>query len=81
MLEQDSSHACNDKGRRRYQLGEATQVLCNGCKGELVLCATWAAQPEATKPEDAFEVGEQHVLSETAALYSGSMRARVMSPR
>ena len=49
------------RGRPRYQLGEAAQVLCNGCEGELILCTAWAAQPKPTKSQDAFEVGEQHL--------------------
>jgi hypothetical protein len=35
-----------------YQLGEAEQVLCNCCEGELVLCAIWAAQPKAAARRD-----------------------------
>src|ERR1700704_1540005 len=61
MLEAGSRNACKCGGRPRYQLGEAAQVLCNSCEDELVLCATWAAQPEAAKPQDAFEMGEQHL--------------------
>jgi hypothetical protein len=35
--------------------------LCNSREGELVLRAAWAAQPEATQPQDALEVSEQHL--------------------
>ena len=31
---------------------EPTQVLCDSCERELVLGATWATQPEATKPQN-----------------------------
>jgi hypothetical protein len=44
------------------QFGEPAEVLRDGGERELVLRATcWTAQPEATKPQDALEVGAQHL--------------------
>src|SRR6476646_679439 len=43
------------------ELGEPAQVLGDSGQSELVLRRTPAAQPEATEPEDALEMGEQHL--------------------
>lgn len=43
------------------ELGELSEVLGGGGEQELVAGAAWSAQPQATEPEDALEVGEQHL--------------------
>src|SRR5262249_45536248 len=47
--------------RPRRQLGEAAQILGEGCEGELELSSAGPAQPKPAEPEDALEVGEQHL--------------------
>src|SRR5262249_56559601 len=47
--------------RSRDQLGEPPQVLCDGRKCELELGTHWAAQTQSAEPEDAFEMGKQHL--------------------
>jgi len=47
------------------QLGDAS------FEGKLVLRAMWAAQPEATEPQDTLEVGEQHL--DAPSLVSGAL--------
>jgi hypothetical protein len=41
--------------------GEPAQVLSDGCRRELELGAAWAAQAQAAEPQNALEVGEQHL--------------------
>jgi hypothetical protein len=41
--------------------------LRNGCERELILSAAWAAQAKPTKPQNAFEVGKQHLNALAAA--------------
>jgi hypothetical protein len=58
-------------------VGQSGVVLCDGCKHEFVLRAVWAAQPEATKPQDTLEVGEQRDYGPTeypASLYQHSLQ-------
>ena len=55
----------NAQGLSRWWAGheccEPPQVLCDGCKNELILGASWAAQPKPTEPEDALQVREPHL--------------------
>ena len=46
---------------RRSELGELSEVLGGCSEQELVAGAAWTAQSEPTEPEDALEVGEQHL--------------------
>src|SRR6266851_124980 len=43
------------------QLGQLAKVLCDRGEQELVCCARRAAQSKAIEPEDALEMGEQHL--------------------
>src|SRR5690606_6911840 len=45
----------------RPQLSELSEVLGGCSEQELVAGAAWTAQSEPTEPEDALEVGEQHL--------------------
>jgi len=42
-------------------LGEPTKVLGDGCQCELELGSARSAQSQPAKPQDAFEMGEQHL--------------------
>jgi hypothetical protein len=49
-------------GRRAsHKLGKPAQVLSDGCQRELELGAAWASQAQAAKPQNALEVGKQHL--------------------
>src|SRR5207344_1269664 len=63
----------SQRWRSGDELGEPAEVLGNRCKCELVLCAARATQPKATEPEDALQVGEQHLdaLAVAARLLEG----------
>lgn len=43
------------------ELGELSEVLGRCSEKELVTGAAWTSQSEPTEPEDALEVGEQHL--------------------
>jgi len=43
------------------QLCKPSQALRDCPKGKLILCATWATQPKPAKPQDALEMGKQHL--------------------
>jgi hypothetical protein len=60
--------------RPRRQLGEAAQVLGDGCQGELELGAARSAQSQSAEPQDALQVREQHLdaLALTARLLEGA---------
>ena len=45
----------------RPELSQLSEVLSSGCKQELVAGAARSSQPKTTQPEDALEVGEQHL--------------------
>lgn len=45
----------------RPELGEFSEVLGGWGEQELIAGATWSAQSEPSEPEDALEVGEQHL--------------------
>jgi hypothetical protein len=45
----------------------ASEVLRNGCERELILSTAWAAQPKPAKPQNAFEMGKQHLNALAAA--------------
>jgi hypothetical protein len=48
-------------GGHRDQLSQLAEVLSGGGEEELVSCAVWTSQAQAVKPQDALEVGEQHL--------------------
>lgn len=51
-----------DRGwRSRHQLGEAAQVLGDGCQCELELGSTRSTQSQTAKSQDALQVSEQHL--------------------
>lgn len=43
------------------EFSELSEVLGGGGEQELVASAAWSAPPKAAEPEDALEVGEQHL--------------------
>ena len=47
--------------RRRDQLCELPEVLGGGGEEELVASAAWSSQSEPVEPQDALEMGEQHL--------------------
>lgn len=70
----NSRNTRGDRGRRSgEELGKAAQVLGDGRQRELELGSARAAQPKPAEPEDALEVGEQHLdaLALTAGLLEG----------
>jgi hypothetical protein len=48
-------------GGHRDQRSHLAEVLSGGGEEELVSCAVWTSQAQAVKPQDALEVGEQHL--------------------
>ena len=53
--------------RSSDQFCKAAKVLRNGCERELILSTAWAAQPKPAKPQNAFEMGKQHLNALAAA--------------
>ena len=51
----------SQRWRLRGELREPAEVLRDRRKCELVLCATGPAQPQTAEPQDALQVGEQHL--------------------
>jgi hypothetical protein len=47
--------------RARHKLAHSAQVLSDCCQRELELGATGTPQTQAAEPQDAFEMGEQHL--------------------
>ena len=45
----------------KRQLGEAAQVLGDGCERELELSARRPPQPQSSHPKDTLQMGEQHL--------------------
>ncbi len=58
LIDAPGYHAC---WPRFDQLGQLAKVLCDRGEQELVCCARRAAQSKAIEPEDALEMGEQHL--------------------
>jgi hypothetical protein len=57
-----SRNTHGDRGRRpRHQLRKPAQVLSDGRQRELELGSTRSAQSQTAEPQDALEVGEQHL--------------------
>src|SRR3990170_8793460 len=47
--------------RCRHKLSELSEILGSGGEEKLVSCAGRAAEPKTTHPEDALQVGEEHL--------------------
>jgi hypothetical protein len=45
----------------RSQLRQASEVLGDGCKHELVLCTARTAQAKTTEPQNALQVRKPHL--------------------
>jgi len=47
--------------RHRDQLCQLSEVLGGGCKVEFVAHTAWTSQSQPAEPENALEMGEQHL--------------------
>ena len=47
--------------RRWDQFGQLPEVLGSCCEEEFVVSAAWSSQPEPVEPQNALEMGEQHL--------------------
>src|SRR5215210_4116379 len=62
------------KGGHGSELGELPQVLRSRCQQELVACAARPSQSQPCKPQDALEVGKQHL--DLLAGMTGALKGR-----
>ena len=56
-------HLAMQHTRHRRVVVEQSVLLRDGCQRELILRATWSAQPQTTQPQDAFEMCKQHLIA------------------
>jgi hypothetical protein len=58
-----SSSGCGRHPRscRKNKLGELSQVLGGCCQQKLILSPAWTAQPQTPHPQNALEMGKQHL--------------------
>jgi len=47
--------------RRSKSQGHAAQILCDGCKQELIASTGWASQAQSIELDDPLQVCEQHL--------------------
>ena len=73
-LEATSSCSNPGEGRHGPELGEPSQVLRGGGQQELIPCATRATQSQTRQPQDALEVGKQHL--DLLAVVTGALEGR-----